>query len=242
VITAEQRVKLMELLDMAKLIKNYFPKKAVEISATLELLRDIMEDTREEIKKQIMLLFDKGLHEDMIPHNQLAAAMLIYMQRLQEIQAALELGEQFRVGTEKDKKLRLPDYKAYEVDPELVHTLQESFTHTRPAAFELMNQRFEVKTWHEMLIKTCEFLFDLDHERFVSFQYDSEMRGRKKKIFTTNPLDNRKPHRIKDSGIFVETNLSANSIRDLIIKLLQKYNIKLSDFKVFLRADYSSLH
>jgi AcrR family transcriptional regulator len=87
VITAEQRVKLMELLDMAKLIKNYFPKKAVEISATLELLRDIMEDTREEIKKQIMLLFDKGLHEDMIPHNQLAAAMLLYMQRLQEIQA-----------------------------------------------------------------------------------------------------------------------------------------------------------
>lgn len=93
----------MELLELAELIRNYYPDKAKEISATLELLGDIMEDTREEIKQRIMLLFDKGLHEDMIPYNQLAAAMLIYMQRLQEIQAALELGEQFRVGTEKDK-------------------------------------------------------------------------------------------------------------------------------------------
>ena len=173
----------MELLELAELIRNYYPDKAKEISATLELLGDIMEDTREEIKQRIMLLFDKGLHEDMIPYNQLAAAMLIYMQRLQEIQAALELGEQFRVDTEKDKKLRLPDYKAYEVDPELVHTLQESFTHTRPAAFELLNQRFEVQSWHEMLIKTGVCLLDLAHDRFVSFQYDSEMRGRKKNLY-----------------------------------------------------------
>jgi len=40
----------------------------------------------------------------------------------------------------------------------------------------------------------------------------------------------------------VETNLSANAMRNLIIKMLQKYNLKPSEFKVFLRADYSSLH
>ena len=47
---------------------------------------------------------------------------------------------------------------------------------------------------------------------------------------------------IKLANIYVETNLSANGIRNLLIKMLNKYNIKLSDYKIYLKADYSELH
>ncbi len=229
-------------MGMVKIVKEFFPEKAVEISVTLELLRDTMEDTRQDIKDQIMLLFDQGQHEAMIPHNQLAASILEYMARVQELQAALELEEQLLVKSNEEDEAGLPDYQAYAVDPEVVHTLHEDFTYTRPAAFEFKDNRLEVRTWQQMLVKTCEMLLNLDRERFLKFENDPTMQGRKQKLFSTNPSNIRNPHKIKDIELYVETNLSANSIRNLIIKMLQKFSMKPSEYKVFLRADYTSLH
>ena len=80
-------------MEMVKIIREFFPEKAVELSETLELLRDTMDDTRQDIKKLLDLLYDQGQHDEMIPHIQLAAAILEYMGRVQEVQAALELEE-----------------------------------------------------------------------------------------------------------------------------------------------------
>jgi len=231
----------VELMQMVKIIKEFFPEKAVELSETLELLRDTMDDTRQDIKKLLDLLYDQGQHDEMIPHIQLAAAILEYMGRVQEVQAALELEEQVMVENDTEEEQGLPNYQAYAVDSQIVHTLHEDFTYTRPAAFEFKDNRVEVRTWQQMLIKTCEMLMALDR-RFVNFENDPTMRGRKTKLFSTNPANIRSPHKLQDSELYVETNLSANSMRNLIIKMLQKYNLKPSEFKVFLRADYSNLH
>ena len=231
----------MDLMEMVRIIKEFFPEKAVELSETLELLRDTMDDTRQDIKKLLDLLYDQGQHDEMIPHIQLAAAILEYMGRVQEVQAALELEEQVMVENDTEEEQGLPNYQAYAVDSQIVHTLHEDFTYTRPAAFEFKDNRVEVRTWQQMLIKTCEMLMALDR-RFVNFENDPTMRGRKTKLFSTNPANIRSPHKLQDSELYVETNLSANSMRNLIIKMLQKYNLKPSEFKVFLRADYSNLH
>lgn len=47
---------------------------------------------------------------------------------------------------------------------------------------------------------------------------------------------------IKSVNIYVATNISTNGIRNLLIKMLNKYNIKISDYKIYLKADYSELH
>ncbi|MFR7936351.1 MAG: hypothetical protein ACLU4S_13320 [Clostridium perfringens] len=51
-----------------------------------------------------------------------------------------------------------------------------------------------------------------------------------------------KAERKLDSGIYIETNLSSNGIRNLIIKILGKYNIKINKVKIYFRADYAELH
>lgn len=232
----------MDLIEMVKIIKEFFPEKAVELSETLELLRDTMDDTRQDIKKLLALLYDQGQHDEMIPHIKLAAAILEYMDRVQEVQAALELEEQVIIEAKEDEEPGLPNYQAYAVDSQVVHNLHEDFTYTRPAAFEFKDNRVEVRTWQQMLIKTCEMLMALDRERFVNFENDPTMQGRKQKLFSTNPANIRSPHKLKDSELHVETNLSANAMRNLIVKMLQKYKLKPSEFKVFLRADYTSLH
>jgi len=42
--------------------------------------------------------------------------------------------------------------------------------------------------------------------------------------------------------IYVETKLSANSLRNLIVNLLKEYNFKISDYKIYFRADYTELN
>lgn len=234
----------MDLNEMLRIIREFFPEKAVELSESLELLRDTMEDTRQDIKKLLDILYDQGQHDEMIPHIQLASSISEYITKTQELQTALELEDQLPLESddEGEDKNELPDYQAYAVDSEVVHTLRESFTYTRPAAFELRERRMETRTWQAMLVNTCEILLGLDMERLMSFETDPAMRGRKQKMFSSDPTNMRKPIKIENSNLYVETNMSANAIRNLIIKMLQKYNIKPSEYKVYLRADYSGMH
>ena len=81
----------MDLIGMVKIIREIFPEKAVELSESLGLLSETMEDTRQEIKEKIIILFEQGQHAAMVPHNQLAAALLEYIAKVQEIQAELEM-------------------------------------------------------------------------------------------------------------------------------------------------------
>ena len=125
----------------------------------------------------MVLLFDQGQHEAMVPHNHLAAALLEYMARVQEVQTTLEPEEPMMVRANEDDETELPDYQAYAVDSEVIHTLHEDFTYTRPAAFEFKGSRCEVRTWQQMLTKTCEILMTSDPERFAGFEDDTSMRG-----------------------------------------------------------------
>ena len=50
------------------------------------------------------------------------------------------------------------------------------------------------------------------------------------------------PEKMKLAGIYVETNLSANNVRNILAKLLRLFGLKISDYIIFLKADYSPLH
>lgn len=232
----------MELTDLLKIIKEYFPEKAVDLSETLGLLQDTLDDTRNEIKKLIIEFYDQGRHEKIEPHNRLGAALLDYIGRIQEIQSALEPDEKVHDSRLEVENQEISDYSEYIVDSQVIHNLHEDFTYKRPAAFELNGQKIEVKTWQQMLCKTCEMLLQKDTELFAHLEHDPAMRGRKQKLFSTNTTDMRNPCKLQDSELYVETNLSANAIRNLIIKILGRFGVRNADYKVYLRADYSGRH
>ena len=77
---------------------------------------------------------------------------------------------------------------------------------------------------------------------FELFLNDKSMNGKKLKYFSKDENELRSPRRIGNTDIFVMTNMSANQIRTLISSMLRKYKINLSECKIYLRADYSSLH
>ena len=137
----------------------------------------------------------------------------------------------------------IPNYNDYLVDTEVEHNLYEDLTHKRPCAFKIEGTRVEIKDWKGVLVQTINYLAKKDPNIVRSFVDDSKMNGKKVIYFSRVKLPTmRAVVEIKSVNIYVATKLSANGIRNLLIKMLNKYNIKLSDYKIYLKADYSELH
>ena len=94
-----------------------------------------------------------------------------------------------------------------------------------------------------MLLQTCNIISEMDKELIMSFPESERMNGKKITYFAyKEEVVVRAPRKIQNLDLYVSTNHSANSIRNIVINILREYKISISDFKIYLRADYSELH
>ena len=229
--------------DWIEVIKSEFPDKAIDISESLQLLKETISSTMDDINAKLNEAFVDRDFSLMEKYSQLAKETHNYEAKIGEIIELIDM-EDVQIEDETDEEVEqrtILNYKEYVVDHHVEHTLYDDFTHKRPYAFKINDyQIVKVKTWQDMLIKTCEVLLALDEKKFLNFENIKDMNGKKKKYFSVNPNEMRSPRSVKDK-IYVETNQSANSIRNLIIKLLKAYSFKISEYKVFFRADYTNI-
>ncbi|WP_042355659.1 hypothetical protein [Bacillus rubiinfantis] len=235
----------MELKELIASLKSDFPKKAIDVSESLELLSETINDTMNTVNEKINEAFLKRDFESREHYNQIAMAIYKYEQIILNTLTELELDpiaiEPEETSVEKEKR-ELPNYSEFYVDTNVEHTLYEDFTHKRPCGFRVnQGNIIEVSTWKEMLVKTCEILLAVDQEKFMSFEEKSNMRGKKRKYFSTNPAELFNPLPVSGK-IYVETHMSSNGFRNLLVKLLKEYGYKINEYKVFLRADYSEMN
>lgn len=233
----------MELDKVLNFIKDDFPDKSIDISESLELLKETIDDiidklslkTREAYKTRNFSLIEK--------YKEIGMAIDDYENKIENIIdfTAIEQVDISQDDTAEIKLKNSPDYQKYLVDNKAEHTLYENFTHIRPFGFKFNTTLIEVKTWQEMFLKTCEILLNKDEKKFLQFQDKVYMNGKKNKYFSTSEEVLRKPVNISGE-IYVETNLSSNSIRNIIVKMLKEYNIKINDFKIYFRADYTTVN
>lgn len=134
------------------------------------------------------------------------------------------------------------NYEEYSVDNTKAYDLSTNFRHKRPHAISIKNDYISVTTWREMLIKTAEYLYNLNPKTFKSFPNDTTMSWGNKFNFSKDINQLRSPALVANSGIFVETAKDSIAVRQLVIKMLEKFDIDISDYKVYLRADYTPLH
>ena len=123
------------------------------------------------------------------------------------------------------------------IDEKEFYTIDDDFdiTGKKPISFEVGGQKFSVKSWKEILIKTLEYLSDIDLSIVKSFTQDNDFQGRERRIISTNKDDMRNPAKLKD-GIFVETNLSANSILANIKLICEKFSLENDDFIYYVKS------
>lgn len=125
-----------------------------------------------------------------------------------------------------------------ELDREIPHTLDEDFTFKRPFGFILDGQATTgLTTWQRLYELVCANLIARDEQRMRSlFNHPDFVSNRGNRTVEHDPAKLRKALRIAD-GLFIESNLSANSIRDVMRRLLHHYGIPLDQVRVYLRQD-----
>jgi len=107
-------------------------------------------------------------------------------------------------------------------------------TGKKPIAFELYGLKYSVKSWKEIFIKTLEILVQKDFDTIKKFTTDSDFQGRERRIISDSKSDIRQAQRIKDD-IFVEINLSANSILANIKLVCEKFELENDEFLYFVK-------
>ncbi|HBH13443.1 MAG TPA: hypothetical protein DDX29_10070 [Clostridiales bacterium] len=239
--------KINHLIEYTKMCH---PKDAVDISDGLDILNMALDGLRENINLTLSkLLKEKNYTEVREVTN--ASESVAEIQNLIDgyvimLEVPLENDEKNEYeesATEEEKTI--PNYGDYVVNDALSHNLYEDFTHKKVTAFSFEGNRYEAKDWKDVLVQTCDLLADIDSDKFYLLVNDPVMKGRKiayfgyESVVTNNGIKN---CQMKNLDVYVWTNLSANQIRNLIRKLLKKYGIRISDFYVYLRADYTALH
>jgi hypothetical protein len=106
-------------------------------------------------------------------------------------------------------------------------TLSDDFTGKRPIAIALgASNRIVIKSWKDVLVETCQLFIQLDENKFRNLENINGMKISTKSTGMTKPMP------ILDS-LFIETNLSANAIRDLIKRILVAYARDSKEYKVY---------
>ncbi len=178
----------MEIKGLIAEIKERFPDKAIDLSESLELLKETLNDTMTSVTTEISLSMSIRDFESVNNITQLAQNINHYEQKIDDLIDSLEIEElEENIGNDEVdevEKAVLPDYTAYSVDTNVEHTLYENFTHKRPFAFRMNDHHMiEVKTWQELFIKTCELLIAVDEKKFLSFENKSSMNEKNENTF-----------------------------------------------------------
>jgi hypothetical protein len=90
-------------------------------------------------------------------------------------------------------------------------------------------KKYKVRSWKELLIKICNIMMSTHRNNFEKVL---KLVGRKRPYFTKNSGELRSPERINGTNIYVEVNLSANSIVKLSENILALFGYKEDDLVV----------
>lgn len=111
----------------------------------------------------------------------------------------------------------------------------QNFTFAEPLQIKLLNNYYDVnRNWREVLITVCEELIKKHPEKFSTFDKNSVFKGRKRSYFSYNPKELTENNRKLSNGLYVEMNLSANSIARICYNILEQcgYNSDELKFKI----------
>ncbi len=208
-----------------------------DLEAVRENLLALSDDIWAGIDRQDLAAFDEGVLfmrsyvEKMTEFDRLAADLSALIQQYTQVslEATEETGQEDRERNERIIR---------ELNRDEPHSLDEDFTYKRPHGFILAGQATSgITTWQRLYELVCRQLHQSDPGCFGSLVENPEfISNRGHHSVTHDPGTLRKALQV-DSVLFVECNLSANGIRDMIRRLLVAFDLELGKIQLFLRQD-----
>jgi len=98
-------------------------------------------------------------------------------------------------------------------------------TGNKPVSLFILNQKFDVSSWKEVLVKTLENTYFLDEQVFLSISEEYPDRINK------NKSNLRVPYDLKN-GYYTEVNQSGESIKRFCLQVINRFELTEEDWKV----------
>jgi hypothetical protein len=208
-----------------------------DLEAVRENLLALSDDIWARIDRQDLAAFDEGVRfmrsyvEKMTEFDRLAADLsgLIQQHTQVSLKSSEETGEEDRERNERIIR---------ELNRNEPHSIEEDFTYKRPHGFILAGQATSgITTWQRLYELVCRQLYQHDSVRFASLVENPEFISNRGHHSVTHDPDSLRKALEVDNGLYVECNLSANGIRDMLRRLLVAFEIEPSQLQLFLRQD-----
>jgi len=107
--------------------------------------------------------------------------------------------------------------------------LDYDFTKTNVIGFEFLGESYSARTFKDVLVGFVAIIFNNNRNDFDKI---SNVMGTKNLYFSSRAENIRRPYKIEGSKYYVETNLSANNIREIIKMVLLTFGYSHDSFKI----------
>lgn len=101
-----------------------------------------------------------------------------------------------------------------------------SLTRSKPIYVEICGDKFPVSSWRQFAETICKQLAQLDAEIFETFLTDEDFALRGGGRLVSSSKDNLRSPCEVISGIFVETNITSDALRELVASMAEKYELE----------------
>lgn len=217
------------------------PNRTRQILEDLEAVREnllaLSDDIWDSIDRQDLAAFDDGVQfmrtylQKMTAFDQLATEISAMVQEYTSVR--LEAQEETGLDDRESNERIIQ-----ELNREEPHSVDEDFTYKRPHGLILCGQGASgLTTWQRVYELVCQQLLRRDPQRLRSLvDHPDFVSNRGHHSFTHDPASLRKALEV-ETGLYAESNLSANGIRDMVRQLLDVFEIPKDEMKFFLRQD-----
>lgn len=128
------------------------------------------------------------------------------------------------------QKNTLQESKVNIVSNEHYLSFTDDFTGFSPVSIEFDTSIVDVESWKDLYISVCNYLIEKDNALFATIP--SKIKGKKRPYFTKNQEEIRIGCYLDKVDLYAEINLSANTIRNIVKRLLEEYGIDTATVKV----------
>lgn len=116
-------------------------------------------------------------------------------------------------------------------------TRKNRYTGRKPAAVELFGKRATVTTWREVLLFVLEELYQREPARVMGFEDNPNLNKKRLNFSRQKDKITRVPMYSEACELYVETNLSSESIMAMCHKMIGECGLSDRDFQVSLRHE-----
>lgn len=213
-----------------EILNELCPNEVIKLKNKANLMNDIVKEMMDNVVENTNCMQEDKKYDEMIQ----------FVNVQQDLNKVIECNNTFAKSNNIFVEMeQVISHNNYEVNVNEPHNLNECFRFKRPFAFQLKNHYQKAHTWKELLVKTCTHLYYLHPDKFTLLTEGNSMQWGNTFNFSKVKKNIREPIIIGDSGIYIETAKDSTGTRQLIIKMLNAFDIDIEEYKVFLRADYS---